>query len=72
MSELNDDLNDECLNVCIYIYMYKEKLFMSEDYSCSSFNNNAQSDKQLTNYLSVRHLHNRIFFHFYTAFLQTS
>ncbi len=52
MSELNDDLNDECLNVYIYTYIYKEKLFMSEDYSCSFFNNNAQSDKT-ANKLSI-------------------
>ena len=60
MSELNNDLNDECLNVCIYVCMYvcvytyinKKKLFMSEDYSCSLFNNNVQSDKT-TNKLSI-------------------
>ena len=48
VSELNDDLNDECLNVCIYV----EKLFMLKNYSCSLSNNNAQSDKTV-NKLSI-------------------
>ncbi len=52
MSKLNDNLNDECLNACIYMYMYKEKLFMSENYSCSLSNNNAQSNKT-ANKLSI-------------------
>jgi len=38
--------------MCVYIYIYKEKLFMSEDYSCSLFNNNAQLSKT-ANKLSI-------------------
>jgi len=38
--------------VCVCMYMNKEKAVHLKDYLCSSFNNNAQSDKT-TNKLSI-------------------
>jgi len=42
----------KCVYVCVYVYMYEEKLFMLKNYLCSLFNNNVQSDKT-TNKLSI-------------------